>query len=202
MYKIKTTKGVCQSFQESIFSSQFISYLCPYDYINTPFTPFIDMTQTKTFFILLCTGLVFQNFSCKNAKQKQVTSSDSDEAASTRTAPANQQVLPTERMIRKDSTYLLGVWYDPSIKAPQGGKVAYQVISTGSETFIQPIVFTGTKLNVSEHPVISSSASKIQKTGNRYVSVDSPEIAYEVDKEGNLLIFDKDGLVVKCGNIL
>lgn len=101
-----------------------------------------------------------------------------------------------------DSTHLLGVWFDETIKSPEGGNVAYQVIAHQQRVFIQPIAFKGKKLQVSDQPVVSPYATELKKNGNYYVSLESPEDAYEVDKEGNLLIFHKGKLVVVCKKIL
>lgn len=101
-----------------------------------------------------------------------------------------------------DSTHLLGVWYDEGIKTPEGASVAYQVIMQQQRVFIQPIAFKGEKFQVSDQPVVQAGASELKRNGNHYVSLESPEDAYEVDKEGNLLIFHEGKLVVVCKKIL
>jgi len=101
-----------------------------------------------------------------------------------------------------DSTYLLGVWYDEGIKTPEGANVAYQVITQQQRIFIQPIAFKGEKLQVSDQPVVTPNASELKRNGNHYTSIESPEDAYEVDKDGNLLIFHEGKLVVSCKKIM
>lgn len=101
-----------------------------------------------------------------------------------------------------DSTHLLGVWFDETIKSPEGANVAYQVLAHQQRVFIQPIAFKGKKLQVSDQLAVSPYATELKKNGNYYVSLESPEDAYEVDKEGNLLIFHKGKLVVVCKKIL
>lgn len=101
-----------------------------------------------------------------------------------------------------DSTHLLGVWFDETIKSPEGANIAYQVIARQQRVFIQPVAFKGEKLQVSDQPVVSPYATEIKRNGNHYVSLDSPEDAYEVDKDGNLLVFHEGKLVVVCKKIL
>lgn len=111
-------------------------------------------------------------------------------------------VVPKTNQSATDSSQLLGVWYDEGIKTPEGANVAYQIIANDIKVFIQPIAFKGKKFQVSDQPVISSSATELKREGNHYVSIDSPEDAYEVDKDGNLLIFHEGKLIVVCKKIL
>src|SRR5690606_558142 len=115
--------------------------------------------------------------------------------------PSQPDTVGQMALSAADSTHLLGVWFDETIKSPEGANVAYQVIARQQRVFIQPIAFKGNKLQVSDQPVVSAYATELKKNGNYYVSLESPEDAYEVDKEGNLLIFHKGKLVVVCKKI-
>ncbi len=137
-------------------------------------------------------------FSCTQ-KQPPKASDVEDETIAVPNQPDTaDQVVP----MPADSAHLLGVWFDETIKSPEGANVAYQVIAQQQRVFIQPVAFKGKKLQVSDQPVVSPYATEIRKNGDHYVSLESPEDAYEVDKEGNLLIFHQGKLVVVCKKIL
>ncbi|MDB5127545.1 hypothetical protein [Mucilaginibacter sp.] len=101
-----------------------------------------------------------------------------------------------------DSGKLVGAWHDEAIKSDKGEEIAYEVVSSGHKVYIQAITFTGKNLTLNDTPPISPSASEIKKEGDKYVSVERPDETYKIDKEGNLLIYDKGSLVATCKKLL
>ncbi|MCQ6960996.1 hypothetical protein [Mucilaginibacter aquariorum] len=101
-----------------------------------------------------------------------------------------------------DSGKLVGAWHDEAIKSDKGEEIAYEVVSSGHKVYIQAITFTGKNLILNDTPPISPSASEIKKDGDKYVSVERPDETYKIDKEGNLLIYDKGTLVATCKKLL
>jgi hypothetical protein len=101
-----------------------------------------------------------------------------------------------------DSGKLVGAWHDEAIKTDKGEEIAYEVVSSGHKVYIQAITFTGKNLTLNDTPPISPSASEIKKEGDKYVSVERPDESYKIDKEGNLLIYDKGTLVATCKKLL
>jgi len=96
----------------------------------------------------------------------------------------------------------LGVWYDEEIKSEQGDQIAYEVISDGKNVFIQVITFAGTKLQVSDMPEISPSATALKKDKDGYVNIANPTEVYKIDKKGSLLIYDNNELVMTCKKLM
>jgi hypothetical protein len=97
---------------------------------------------------------------------------------------------------------LLGVWYDESLKTEHGEQIAYEIISYEKRVFIQPIAFTGKKLQVSDMPELSPSATELRKSKGVYINVNQPNEIYKVDKTGNLLIYDQTGLLATFKKVL
>lgn len=97
---------------------------------------------------------------------------------------------------------LVGVWYDESIKSPDGGKVVYEIISTNHRIFMQAVSFKGENLKVSDMPKINDGASELKINGEEYVSLENPKTSFKIDKHGDLYVFDKGKLVVKCSRIM
>jgi uncharacterized protein YxeA len=97
---------------------------------------------------------------------------------------------------------LVGVWYDESIKSPDGGKVVYEIISKDQQVFMQAVSFKGENLKVSDMPKINDGAFELKTNGEKYISVENPETSFKIDKHGDLYIFDHDKLVVKCNRIM
>ena len=122
---------------------------------------------------------------------------------STPTKKVSDTAKQVTAVVKKDSTHLLGMWLDESIKSEKGEQVAYQIVTQGPKTYIQVITFSGKKLNVNDNPDIAPSASAIKKTANnRYVSVvDATEI-YMIEKTGDLLMYDQTGFIAKCKKLL
>lgn len=110
--------------------------------------------------------------------------------------------LPVAKPAVVDSGKLVGAWHDEAIKTDKGEEIAYEVISSGHKVYIQAITFTGKNLTLNDTPPITPAASEIKKDGEGYVSVDRPDERYKIDKEGNLLLFDKGVLVATCKRIL
>ena len=106
-------------------------------------------------------------------------------------------------IVKKDSTHLLGMWLDESIKTEKGEQVAYQIVTQGPKTFIQVITFKDKRLNVNDNPEIGPSASLVKKTAsNRYVSTDNASEIYVIEKTGDLLMYDQTGFIAKCEKLL
>lgn len=145
----------------------------------------------------LLTGLIMTNLSCNQESSTTYKTHEVVDSASLlfSTRDSVQAATP-------DSTFLLGVWYDDKIKAPDGANIAYQVITDKNRVFIQPVAFKGKKLQVSDAPVIQPTATELIKQGDRYITKDSPEDSYLVDKDGNLLIYHNNELLVTCKKIL
>ncbi|WP_342644950.1 hypothetical protein [Mucilaginibacter sp. CSA2-8R] len=99
--------------------------------------------------------------------------------------------------------HLLGVWYDEGLKTEQGQQIAYEIISYNGKVFIQPIAFAGKKLQVSDMPEINpESAVELKKSKGIYINVNEPNEIYKVDKKGNLLIYDKTGLIASFKKVM
>ncbi|GAA4794983.1 hypothetical protein GCM10023231_24210 [Olivibacter ginsenosidimutans] len=150
----------------------------------------------QIFSAALFIGLALVNSSCQQEPSSTATKQKTD---TTSLPIGNKDVM---NVATPDSTYLLGVWYDEEIKTPDGAKIAYQVITDKKRVVIQPVAFKGEKLQVSDQPVIQPTATELVKHGDRYISADSPEDSYVVDKAGNLLIYHHDKLLVTCKKIL
>lgn len=135
------------------------------------------------------------NSTSTNTNKKDTTAKDTS-------ATPNQPGANEEVHMHGTTGKLLGVWYDESIKTEQGEKIAYQVIASNNKVYIQVISFAGTKLQVSDEPVVLPSASELKKDTEGYVSVERPTERYVVDKKGNLLIYDQKELVVTCKKIM
>ncbi|MBU1372188.1 MAG: hypothetical protein KKG25_00580 [Bacteroidetes bacterium] len=97
---------------------------------------------------------------------------------------------------------LVGVWYDESIKSPDGGKVVYEIISKNQQIFMQAVSFKGENLKVSDMPKINDGASELKINGEEYISIENPNTSFKIDKHGDLYIFDIGKLVVKCSRIM
>ncbi len=99
--------------------------------------------------------------------------------------------------------HLLGVWYDETLKTEQGHQIAYEIISYNGKVFIQPIAFSGKKLQVSDMPEINpESAVELKKSKGVYINANEPNEIYKVDKKGNLLIYDKTGLIASFKKVM
>jgi hypothetical protein len=145
-------------------------------------------------YLMMATGLALT--AC-GSKEKPKTESaaakpaDSSKSVAKTTAPANV------------TGHLLGVWYDESLKTEQGQQIAYEIISYNGKVFIQPIAFTGKKLQVSDMPEIDpSSAVELKKSKGVYINANEPNEIYKVDKKGNLLIYDKTGLIASFKKVM
>jgi hypothetical protein len=125
-------------------------------------------------------------------------SAKTDKAAVTTDTTLKAEVKPAV----VDSGKLVGAWHDEAIKSDKGEEIAYEVVSSGHKVYIQAITFTGKNLILNDTPPISPSASEIKKEGDKYVSVERPDETYKIDKEGNLLIYDKGSLVATCKRLL
>jgi hypothetical protein len=124
-------------------------------------------------------------------------------AKTDKAAVATDTTLKTEvKPAVVDSGKLVGAWHDEAIKSDKGEEIAYEVVSSGHKVYIQAITFTGKNLTLNDTPPISPSASEIKKDGDKYVSVERPDETYKIDKEGNLLIYDKGTLVATCKKLL
>jgi hypothetical protein len=127
----------------------------------------------------------------------------SQSAKTDKAAVATDTTLKTEvKPAIVDSGKLVGAWHDEAIKSDKGEEIAYEVVSSGHKVYIQAITFTGKNLTLNDTPPISPSASEIKKDGDKYVSVERPDETYKIDKEGNLLIYDKGTLVATCKKLL
>jgi hypothetical protein len=124
-------------------------------------------------------------------------------AKTDKAAVATDTTLKTEvKPAVVDSGKLVGAWHDEAIKSDKGEEIAYEVVSSGHKVYIQAITFTGKNLTLNDTPPISPSASEIKKDGDKYVSVERPDETYKIDKQGNLLIYDKGTLVATCKKLL
>jgi hypothetical protein len=121
-------------------------------------------------------------------------------SAKTNSATADSTAKPKPMAV--DSGNLVGAWHDEAIKSDKGEEIAYEVVSRGHKVYVQAITFKGTNLKLNDTPPISPSASEIRKEGDGYVSVERPDESYKIDKEGNLLIYDKGILVATCKKLL
>ncbi|RFZ83477.1 hypothetical protein DYU05_15220 [Mucilaginibacter terrenus] len=97
---------------------------------------------------------------------------------------------------------LLGVWHDATIHTEKGEQIAYELVAKDDKYYMQVITFTATNLTVNDAPPISPSASELKKDGARYTAIDDPSQAYEVDKAGDLLIYNGAEIVTKCSKLL
>ncbi|MCJ8210413.1 hypothetical protein MUY27_11900 [Mucilaginibacter sp. RS28] len=102
----------------------------------------------------------------------------------------------------KPNTHLEGVWFDEEIKTDKGEQIAYEIVTRGEQTFIQVVAFKGKKLNVPDSPDLSPDATELKKQGEKFVSKQNANERYEIDKSGDLLIYDESGLVVRCKKLL
>lgn len=97
---------------------------------------------------------------------------------------------------------LIGVWYDESIKSPDGGKVVYEIIAKDQQFFIQAVSFKGENLKVSDMPEINDGATELKAKDETYTSIENPKTSFKIDKHGDLYIFDAGKLMVKCSRIM
>lgn len=112
------------------------------------------------------------------------------------------QPTTTAKPVVKDTTHLVGLWLDESIKTEKGEQIAYEIVSQGNKNFIQVITFTGKKLDVEDSPVISPSATALRKDGDKYVNTQNPNEVFVIYKGGDLLIHDETGMVARCKRML
>ena len=101
-----------------------------------------------------------------------------------------------------DTTHLVGMWLDEDIKTDNGEQVAYQIVTQDVKTYIQVITFKEKKLSVNDNPEIGPSAQLVTKKENRYISVDDAKNIFQVEKAGDLLIYDGTGFIAKCKRML
>jgi hypothetical protein len=97
---------------------------------------------------------------------------------------------------------LIGAWHDEAIKSEKGESIAYELISSGDKTYIQAITFVGNNLKLNDTPPITPSASELKKDGDKYTSIERPSEYYQIDKNGDLLIYDGTEMVAKCKKLL
>lgn len=158
-----------------------------------------NIIQQRPLVYSLVFGTLLLTGSACNENTQQATTTTNNTAISN---TVRDTLADIKEVGSADSTYLLGVWYDEGIKTPEGANIAYQVITQQQRVFIQPVAFKGEKFQVSDQPVVTPGAAELKRNGNHYTSIESPEDAYEVDKDGNLLIFHEGKLVVSCKKIL
>jgi hypothetical protein len=145
-------------------------------------------------YLTIITGLALT--AC-GSKEKAKT-----ESAAAKPADSSKSVAKTAAPANVTG-HLLGVWYDESLKTEQGQQIAYEIISYNGKVFIQPIAFTGKKLQVSDMPEIDpSSAVELKKSKGVYINANEPNEIYKVDKKGNLLIYDKTGLIASFKKVM
>lgn len=126
-----------------------------------------------------------------------INKSDSTKKTDTKQTDSIATVTPAP-----NHNKLIGVWYDESIKSPDGGKVAYEIIQKEDKFFIQPIAFKGENLKVSDMPEINDGASELKAKGEEYISVENPKTSFKIDQHGDLYIFDGGKLMVKCSRVM
>lgn len=123
----------------------------------------------------------------------------SDQAKKTETKPIDSTATAVPAI---NHNKLIGVWYDESIKSPDGGKVVYEIIAKDEQFFIQAVSFKGENLKVSDMPEINDGATELKAKGEEYTSVENPKTSFKIDKHGDLYIFDAGKLMVKCSRIM
>jgi hypothetical protein len=131
-----------------------------------------------------------------------VTACDNKEKAKQPVTETKPVIATQPKPAAVDSGHLIGVWHDEAIKSDKGEEIAYEVVSSGKKVYIQAITFTGTNLTVNDTPPITPSASEIKRVGDKYVGIQNADEVYKIDKDGNLLIYDKDKLVAVCKKLL
>jgi hypothetical protein len=125
-----------------------------------------------------------------------------DNSAKTTAVKTDSVTAVKPAAIKPDSGKLIGAWHDEAIKSDKGEEIAYEVISSGHKVYIQAITFTGTNLTLNDTPPITPASSEIRKEGDKYISVERPDESYKIDKDGNLLLYDKGVLVATCKKLL
>ena len=125
-----------------------------------------------------------------------------ERSAQTTTVKADSAATAKPQPMKVDSGKLVGAWHDEAIKSDKGEEIAYEVVNSGHKFYIQAITFTGTNLTLNDTPPITPAASEIKRVGDKYVSVERPDESYKIDKQGNLLLYDKGVLVATCKKLL
>jgi hypothetical protein len=125
-----------------------------------------------------------------------------DNSAKTTAVKTDSVTAVKPAAIKPDSGKLIGAWHDEAIKSDKGEEIAYEVISSGHKVYIQAITFTGTNLTLNDTPPITPASSEIRKEGDKYICVERPDESYKIDKDGNLLLYDKGVLVATCKKLL
>jgi hypothetical protein len=150
---------------------------------------FYIMNNSSTRIVSICTVLSFFAFSCDNSAKTTTTKTDSTATARPATGkPATGK--------------LIGVWHDTAIHSDKGEQIAYELVTGGDKTYIQAITFIGKDLKLNDTPPITPSASELKKDGGRYTSVERPGETYQIDKNGDLLIYDGTELVATCKKLI
>ncbi|MEO7211448.1 hypothetical protein [Mucilaginibacter sp.] len=139
--------------------------------------------------LLAVTALIAVS-ACNNASKTAETKTDSTAAVATVPAATGQ------------TGTLIGAWHDEAIKSEKGESIAYELISSGDKTYIQAITFVGNNLKLNDTPPITPSASELKKDGDKYTSVERPSEYYQIDKAGDLLIYDGTEMVAKCKKLI
>ncbi len=150
------------------------------------------MSISARFLLTLCLGAGCFYTSCKPSSNPQ-NSTVAGQTSADHTSPVQATA---------DTTHLIGVWLDQDLTWQKNQRVAYEIISKGQKTYIQVITFSGKKLNVSDSPELSSTAAEITKSGDKYISKELPKAVYTFDKNGDMQVFDENGLVMKCKRAL
>ncbi|RWY57457.1 hypothetical protein [Mucilaginibacter gilvus] len=127
---------------------------------------------------------------CNNASKTAETKTDSTAAVGAVPAATGQ------------TGTLIGAWHDEAIKSEKGESIAYELISSGDKTYIQAITFVGKNLKLNDTPPITPSASELKKDGDKYTSIERPSEYYQIDKAGDLLIYDGTDMVAKCKKLI
>lgn len=129
-------------------------------------------------------------FSCSQSAPSNKPAADSG-ATATKTAQATAP-----------KTKLIGVWLDEAIKSEQGQQIAYQLVRLDKKTYLQVITFTGKKLDIDDNPPLSPSATELKQSGQQFISTEPTHEIFSFSKNGDLEVYDKTGLIMKCKRML
>lgn len=140
----------------------------------------------------MCAGVAFTSCDSKPSSSQKAP----EQSAGTPTAVETKSTATT------DTTRLIGVWLDEALTWQKNQRVAYELISKNNKVYIQVITFAGKKLNVNDNPELSTTATELTKSGDKYISTDQPKAVYTFDKDGNMQVYDEKGLVMKCKRML
>jgi hypothetical protein len=138
-------------------------------------------------FCLLLTGLISCSQSTPPVKKPAADSNASAAITAQSAAP---------------KTKLIGVWLDESIKSEQGQQIAYQLVRLDKKTYLQVITFSGKKLDIDDNPPLSPSATELKQSGQQFISTEPTHEIFSFSKSGELEVYDKTGLIMKCKRML